>query len=240
MAVTHARVRRRSTSTATGRPRQIDRADIVAAGCAIGMDRLSLNAVAQRLGVTATALYRHVDGRWGLEQAVGEAILSELRVGDEPDEDASEHLLRFAMELRAFALERPGIATYLQTLFPRGEAGRQLLADQVAALTRRGWAPDAAIVLCSSVACLVIGLAASEEVQRQHSDGIELAREDAWEQIRNDEALASAHLALPEVTHAEHARLVMTAAIGGLVAACPPGRAVTDIITKLSHPAKDI
>lgn len=90
------------------------------------------------------------------------------------------------------------------------------------------------------MACLVIGLAASEEVQRQHSDGIELAREDAWEQIRNDEALASAHLALPEVTHAEHARLVMTAAIGGLVAACPPGRAVTDIITKLSHPAKDI
>ncbi|WP_229568323.1 MULTISPECIES: TetR family transcriptional regulator [Rhodococcus] len=34
------------------------------------MQQLSLNAVASRLGVSAAALYRHVDGRWGLERLV--------------------------------------------------------------------------------------------------------------------------------------------------------------------------
>lgn len=241
MPVSHARARQHSRTATTGRPRQINRGDIVEAGRAIGMERLSLNAVAQRLGVSATALHRHLDGgRWGLEKAVGEAVLAELQVADDPDEDVTTHLLRFAMELRDFTLDHPGIAAYLQTLFPRGEAGRHLLAGEVAALTRRGYAPDAAIVLCSSVACLIIGLAASEEVQRHHAEGLDLAREDAWDQIRGDAALAEAHRTLPEVSHGDHARLVMTAAIRGLVAAGPPDRSVAEIIAGLSRPAKDI
>ncbi|GAA1138275.1 TetR family transcriptional regulator [Ornithinicoccus hortensis] len=61
-----------------GRPPRIDRADIVRAGRALGMAGLSVKAVAAELGVSATALYRHVDGRWGLERLVGESLLSDL------------------------------------------------------------------------------------------------------------------------------------------------------------------
>ena len=44
----------------------------------LGMRRLSINGVAARLGVSATALYRHVEGRWELERLVGESLLAEL------------------------------------------------------------------------------------------------------------------------------------------------------------------
>ena len=44
-----------------GRPRQIERADIIRAGRDVGLADLTMGAVASRLGVTTTALYRHVD-----------------------------------------------------------------------------------------------------------------------------------------------------------------------------------
>lgn len=101
-----------------GRPRQIDIDDIVRAGRELGMHRLSLNAVAARLEVTPAALYRHVDGRWGLERLVGESLLADPRLRDDPGHDTARHLLSFGLRLRAFVLERPGLAAYLQTLFP--------------------------------------------------------------------------------------------------------------------------
>lgn len=134
-----------------GRPRQIVVEDIVRVGRALGMRRLSLHAVAAELGVSTTALYRHVDGRWGLERLVGESLLSDVRLHDDPAHDTVKHLLSFGLQLRDFILDHPGFAGYLQTLFPRGAGGRRLLADEVTALGRRGYAPEAAIVLGSAV-----------------------------------------------------------------------------------------
>lgn len=140
-----------------GRPPRIDRADIVRAGRALGMAGLSVKAVAAELGVSATALYRHVDGRWGLERLVGESLLTDLELTDDPQHTVAQHLLSVGLELRSFLLDHPGLAVYLQTLFPRGEGGRRLLAGQAEALGRRGYSPDAAIVLSSAVASVAIG-----------------------------------------------------------------------------------
>ncbi|MFC7109128.1 TetR/AcrR family transcriptional regulator [Nonomuraea rubra] len=104
-----------------GRPRQIETADIVRAGRELGLRDLSMNAVAARLGVSSTALYRHVDGRWELERLVGESILAGLDFHDDPAHGPVRHLLSFALELRGFILRHPGLAAYVQTLFPRGE-----------------------------------------------------------------------------------------------------------------------
>lgn len=93
-----------------GRPRVIDEADIARVGVEIGLRHLSLNAVAARLGVSSTALYRHVDGRWGLERLVGESLLSELRLTDDPAHGVVEHLLSAALQLRSFLLQHRGLA----------------------------------------------------------------------------------------------------------------------------------
>ena len=129
-----------------GRPPVIALEDVVRAGRDLGMRRLSVNAVAAQLGVSATALYRHVESRWELERLVGESLLAELELRDEPGADVETHLLSFGLQLWDFAVEHPGLASYLLVLFPRGEAGAQLLASEVGTLSRRGFSPDAAMV----------------------------------------------------------------------------------------------
>jgi AcrR family transcriptional regulator len=101
-----------------GRPPLIAVDDVVRVGRELGMQRLSINAIAQRLGVSATALYRHVESRWALERLVGESLLAELELRDDPMADTEPHLLSFGLQLRDFTAGRPGLAAYLQVLFP--------------------------------------------------------------------------------------------------------------------------
>ncbi|GAA1013142.1 TetR family transcriptional regulator [Acrocarpospora pleiomorpha] len=221
-----------------GRRPQICVDDIVRVGRELGMAALSVKAVAAELGVTATALYRYVEGRRGLERLVGESILADLDLHDTPGHDIERHLLSFALQLRAFTLTHPGMARYLQLLFPRGDGGRRLLTAEVEALVRRGYSPDAAVVLSGAVASLTIAVAASEEhgvaAEREDAGDLDRERQAAIAGLAVDEQLAAAHVALPPVHRQEYVRLLLTGAIRGLVQAAPPGRPVTRIIADLA------
>ena len=212
-----------------GRPRQIETEDIVRVGRELGLTQLSMNAVADRLGVSSTALYRHVDGRWGLERLVGESVLADVRLIDDPRHDATEHLISFGLQLRTALLDHPGLAAYVQTLFPRGEGGRRLLVTEVEALGRRGYASDAAIVLSSAVASIAIGYAAAEDLQRQRAEGWIAQERRAEAELRTDAALGEAHRMLPAFDADEYVRLWLRAAVRGFVAAAPPGRSAQEI-----------
>ncbi|SJM65201.1 TetR family transcriptional regulator [Gulosibacter sp. 10] len=216
-----------------GRPRRIDRRDILRVGLGIGLRDLSLNAVASALGVSAAALYRHVDGRWGLEQLVGEHLLAELRLPDDPERDAAGHLVDFGLALRESVLGHPGLAAYLQTLFPRGDGGRALLVAEIEALGRRGYAPATALVLASAVASHTIGYAAGEEIQRDRGAELEQHRDRVLSGIMADERLQLAHTDLPQVDSAGYFRLVLMAVVDGLVAAAPKDRSVHEVVAAL-------
>src|SRR4051812_42055290 len=127
-----------------GRPPLIAVEDIVRVGRQLGMRRLSINAVAAQLGVSATALYRHVESRWELERLVGESLLAQLELREDPTEGVECHLHSFALQMWRFVVDHPGLAAYLQVLFPRGDAGTRLMVAEVEALSRRGYSADAA------------------------------------------------------------------------------------------------
>ncbi|MDR2294555.1 MAG: TetR family transcriptional regulator [Microbacterium sp.] len=222
-----------------GRPRQFDEADIVRVGREIGMRDLSMNAVASRLGVSSAALYRHIEDRWALERLVGEGILGELELADDPADGTVAHLLALGVRLRAFLLEHPGLAAYVQILFPRGEGGRRLLAMGAAGLTRRGYEMDAAIVLCSAVASVVIGYAATEEAQRERADGLEAERRNAIAELLADARLGVAHRVMPEVSADEYVRLWLGSVVRGFVSAAPPGRSLVEIMAALRAAGED-
>ncbi|MGO2171114.1 MAG: TetR/AcrR family transcriptional regulator [Micrococcaceae bacterium] len=223
-----------------GRPRQIEKGDIVRVGREIGLHQLSLNAVAARLGVSSTALYRHVDGRWGLESLVGENILADLQLPDEPSQETAQHLLSSGLRLRSFILKHPGLAAYVQTLFPRGDSGRRLLAAEVEALGRRGYAADAAVVLSSAVASVAIGYAAAEDLQRQRAEGRARQEEKALAAIGDDPRLGKAYWGLPDVGADEYVRLWLGAAVRAFVAAAPPGRSPEQIRAALDAAGKGL
>ncbi|ODR15125.1 TetR family transcriptional regulator [Mycobacterium shimoidei] len=227
------------TSRQGGRPPLIALEDIVRAGRELGLRRLSINAVAARLGVSPTALYRHVEGRWDLERLVGESLLAELELHDDPGADIEQHLLSLGLQLRDFTAEHPGLASYLQVLFPRGEAGARLLAAQVEALSRRGYEADAAMVLSSAVATLAISLAAREDHNADvtggdQADEFAAERDAAADRLAGNPQLGAAHVGLPQVSSTELVRLLLAASIRGLVTLLPPGRPVGEFVTELT------
>lgn len=230
-----------ATVRAGGRPPLIAVSDIVAAGREIGMRGLSVHAVAASLKVSPTALYRHIKGRWELERLVGESLLAGLRLDDDAAHDVETHLLSFGLQLLAYTDVHPGLATYLQVLFPRGDAGARLLATEVDALARRGYSTDSAMVLSSSVATIAISLAAREETNTfatgHDTPGFDAEKEAVESLLAADDRLGQAHLALPKITSAQYVRMLLTASIRGLLAAIPAGREVDDVIRELTAPA---
>jgi AcrR family transcriptional regulator len=227
-----------------GRPPLIALDDVIRVGRELGLQRLSINAVAARLGVSATALYRHVEGRWELERLVGEALLSELELREDPAADTEGHLLSFGLQLRDFTAAHPGLASYLQVLFPRGDAGARLLAAEVEALKRRGYSADAAIVLSSAVATLAISLAAREESNTSATGGdptgdFAAERDAAAERLAGNRQLGAAHAALPQVSDKDFVRLLLAASIRGLAAVVRPGRPIDDVVAEFGAAGKD-
>ncbi|MER7849647.1 hypothetical protein ABTZ03_37565 [Kitasatospora sp. NPDC096077] len=221
-----------------GRPPRITLAGIERVGREIGLADLTLQGVASRLGVASAALYRHVDGKAGLDRLIGESMLAELRVPNLP-EDVGAHLLRFALTLREFVLARPGMARYLQELFPRGTAGAAVLAGEIEALVERGHTPDTAVVVCTSVAGFAIAQAAAQERQTAYLAGgrgdhrMERQLADSRALLASEGVLAAAHANLPEVSPEDYFRLVVTAYIRGLTDAAPPGRPLAEVTAAL-------
>lgn len=215
--------------------------DIVAAGRELGMRELSVNAVAARLGVSATALYRHISGRWELERLVGESLLAELTLGDDAGQTIEEHLLSFGLQLHSYALDHPGLAAYLQLLFPRGEAGARLLGEEVSILGARGYTAAAAALLSSSVAVLAIGLAAQHEIKAEAGahDGFVMERDAAAERLAADAALAPVHTAGMQLTSQQYVGLLLNGLIRGLLTAVQPGRPIADIVADLTAAGED-
>jgi AcrR family transcriptional regulator len=227
-----------------GRPPVIALDDVVRAGRELGMRRLSINAVAAQLGVSATALYRYVEGRWELERLVGESLLAELELREDPKADTEAHLLSFAMQLLDFTAEHPGLGSYLQVLFPRGDVGTRLLAAEVEALSRRGYSADAAVVLSSAVATVAISLAAREEsnanaTEGDQARGFAAERDAADDRLAGDAKLGAAHVGLPQLTSAEFVRLLLAASIRGLVSVIPPGRPIDEVVGELTATRED-
>lgn len=77
-----------------------------------GLDGLTMQAVAARVGVRAPSLYKHVDGRDALVRLVTESAVTELarRLDDAAPEgtEPREALRATAAALRSFGHERPG------------------------------------------------------------------------------------------------------------------------------------
>lgn len=208
--------------------------DIVRVGRKLGLRGLSMNAVAAELGVSSTALYRAVDGRWGLERLVGESLLGDLTLEDNPEHNVEQHLLSFGLQMWNFIVRHPGLGVYMQTLFPRGDAGRQLMAFQINALSRFGYTPDVAIALSSVVAGISINYAVAEDSQLERGESLDEQRQEVTDQLQTDEQLGEAHRDLPQVEHAQYVKLVLTATIRGTLAAAPPGRPLDQVIADLA------
>ncbi|GGO79137.1 TetR/AcrR family transcriptional regulator [Nonomuraea cavernae] len=215
-----------------GRTASFTLRDVIEAGTRIGLVELSVQSVADALGVTTAAIYRHVPSRSALERLVGEAILEKLTLVDDPAEPAVAHLVGFAAQLRRFTLGHPGTAEYMQRLFPRGPSGIRLLEHQITALGRRGYDPPAAVVLSSSIAALAIGATVAEQARATLlAPSAAEETQAAMAAMAESALLRQANAGIPAHTAEDYFVFMITASAEGLVAQLPPGRPVTVLRT---------
>lgn len=101
-----------------------------------GLAGVTMQAVAQRVGVRAPSLYKRVDGRDPLVRLVAEAALGELAARVEPLTTAEE----LADAFRAFGRERPAAFLLVMAPAPGTPVARQEFRDAASASVLRATA----------------------------------------------------------------------------------------------------
>jgi AcrR family transcriptional regulator len=90
-----------------GRPARLDRAMIAQAAHEVGLDRITMKAVADRLGVSVPGLYHHVQGREDLMRLAAEYSASQIQVPVDHGQHWSEWLLEWAQYMHGAFVAQP-------------------------------------------------------------------------------------------------------------------------------------
>jgi len=149
-----------------------------------GLQAVSMRAVADRLGVTPMALYRHVADKQDLLDGLVERLLDELPVPD-PALPWTERLRAMGAAMRATARRHPDVFLMLLRR-PVVTAGALRTRDSVYAALRDAGVPEDLIPRVERLlSTFMLGFAASEGAGRfaAHEVGI-LDADLAWLQER--------------------------------------------------------
>jgi AcrR family transcriptional regulator len=149
-----------------GRPPRIDPARIVKAAIAIGLSRVTVKAVAQRLGVTAPALYRHVRSRDEIVKLAAIELAVKRPQADGSARHWSDVVRGCATGMVDLFLAEPQLVCEVMngTLGPDGEM--DFVEQFLAAMQPHGFAPVEAVRIHHAVAILAIGAAVSATAMR--------------------------------------------------------------------------
>jgi AcrR family transcriptional regulator len=148
-----------------GRPAQIDRTAVLAASLQLadaqGLTAVTMQAVAELLGVTPMALYRHVTNKSDLLDGVVERILLEVPLPD-PAAAWPDRLTELSRGMRMAALRHPEV---FPLLLQRAAAtpGALRAREVVYSALREAGLPEHSVVqLERLLSTAVLGFAASE------------------------------------------------------------------------------
>lgn len=154
--------------------RRIDRHAIVAASIAVlddrGLDKLSLHAVAARLGVRQPALYHHFRDKDEILAMVAAEVLDRWHTErlPDPDEDWRVFLARNAHSLRRAMLAVRDGARLLALAGPRAPELGNAIA-QVSFLERHGFSGTGAILAFVAVSRYTVGATLEQQTARDGS-----------------------------------------------------------------------
>lgn len=155
--------------------RRTDRSAIVAASIEVlderGLDKLSLHAVAARLGVRQPALYHHFRNKDEVLAAVAAEMLKRWHTDrlPRPDEDWQAFLTRNAHSLRRAMLGVRDGARLLALAGPRAPELANAIA-QVSFLERHGFTGTGAILAYVAVSRYTIGATLEQQTARDGND----------------------------------------------------------------------
>lgn len=183
-----------------GRPARISRDRILAVAAEIGVENLTMAAVAERLGTTHQALYTWVKDRDELVELVSDLFVKRLEPLVLPDGDWREVLRGFAHTLRRVLADIPGFAAVGLAKFRTSGPFLALNERVLRRLVDAGFDPPAAQRIYHTFGTAVLGWIAREEAYAPLRDDPEPVAEALAAAVRtSDEGLdLVAQVALPE------------------------------------------
>ncbi|GAL20805.1 transcriptional regulator TetR family [Vibrio maritimus] len=95
-----------------GRPAQISKDDVIQQALSIGLAKVSMHSLGKELGVSATALYRHVDSKESLIVACCDYIMEQVPLPRESNWE--ETLYSFSRSFRQALLAIPGSVDFIR------------------------------------------------------------------------------------------------------------------------------
>lgn len=153
-------VARNAPAARVGRPRRVDAQAIVKAALEIGLERVTLKRVAERLGVAVPTLYRHVRSRDELMRTAAFQLALQRSLPDAAHAHWSELALRYAESLYEFFVAEPQLIAELLKgrIGPHTEV--DLLEQFITALEPHGFTPAEAAQLFHALGMVTLGAAA--------------------------------------------------------------------------------
>jgi len=145
-----------------GRPARLDRAMIARAAAEIGLDRVTMKAVADRLGVSVPGLYHHVQGRDDLMRLGAEYSAAQIQV----PVDHGQHWTAWLLEWARYSHDAFVAQPALLGQFLNGSLGVERMVAHVDAvvgvLTSQGFTVVDAIDAYELVSEVALGAAVGE------------------------------------------------------------------------------
>jgi AcrR family transcriptional regulator len=138
-----------------GRPPLISQRDVLRAAEELGVEHVTIRGVAQRLGVSRAAVYRHVSSSDALRSLTAQANVATFVFDDDDIDDWREWLAELARAFRSWRLANAHLSGYVsrEVLL---EAGAVALADDaVARLVAAGFTEQRALEALQFVAGVV-------------------------------------------------------------------------------------
>ena len=122
-----------------GRPPAIDRDRIVSAARKLGVEGLTMRAVADELGVSDAALYYHFESRDALISAVVDVNVQAAPFPKDRGQEWQSWMVEFAEALRRILAAHPGSARFAAMSGPVSSEQIRLVARAVGVLQRAGF-----------------------------------------------------------------------------------------------------
>ena len=201
-----------------GRPPRIDRAAIARAAGEIPLSDLSLQAVADRLGVSVPGLYHYVQGRDELFALAAEQSVRRLPLPVDRDQHWAVWLHEWAVYIRSAFVSDPGLLKQ----YVDGAIGVEVKADNIdaalAVCIRQGFSASEALAVYDLVSECALGAAVSQiREDRAREEGRPFHRELRRILARGDRSLPHLGMILGEEEFEPSARFhtqVTTVLIG--------------------------
>jgi AcrR family transcriptional regulator len=143
----------------------------------LGLAAVTMQAVADRLGVTPMALYRHVANKADLLDGLVECILLEVPLPD-PDAEWPDRLMALSRGTRAAALRHPQVFPLLLQRAAVTPGARRTRDAVYGALRQAGLDEEDVVQLERLLSTAVLGFAASEAGGRFAAHSVEQLNDD--------------------------------------------------------------